>query len=296
MRGASREPTRSHYPSLARVKPGPPGTRPGDPRRPVAHSLPGPRAPLRTRGPSAPGRGSPSPRGAPHRGHHSRRAFPGHSGDRQPPHGRRSGCSARVGDGPTHSAPPRVRGSSVPGRGPCGLPGTRPAGVRWTSRAVGRVLSRVLVAGDAVTVIHLGWPLPTTSSALPACSGGPPSNARCLGLLRMGFTEPTWSPRSLVVSYTTVSPLPRSLARPGRSVFCGTVPRVAPGGCWPPSCPSEPGPSSAVVAHRRDRPPDSSAASVGVSATRTRRPPRRRARRRGRAAPTGGTRARRGDP
>jgi hypothetical protein len=179
---------------------------------------------------------------------------------------------------------------------PADSPGRALPGVWWTSRAVGRVLSRVLVAGDAVTVIHLGWPLPTTSSALPACSGGPPSNARCLGLLRMGFTEPTWSPRSLVVSYTTVSPLPRSLARPGRSVFCGTVPRVAPGGCWPPSCPSEPGPSSAVVAHRRDRPPDSSAASVGVGATRTRRPPRRRARRRGRAAPTGGTRARRGDP
>ena len=83
----------------------------------------------------------------------------------------------------------------------------RSAWVERTSRAVGRVLSRAAVAGDAVTVIHLGWPLPTTSSALPACSGGPPSNARCLGLLRMGFTEPTWSPRPLVVSYTTVSPL-----------------------------------------------------------------------------------------
>ncbi len=102
---------------------------------------------------------------------------------------------------------------------------------RGTSRAVGRVLSRASVAGRAVTVIHLGWPLPTTSSALPVCSGGPPSNAHCLGLLRMGFTEPTWSPRPLVVSYTTVSPLPRSLARPGRSVLCGTVPRVTPGGC-----------------------------------------------------------------
>ena len=149
-----------------------------------------------------------------------------------------------------------------------GQPTTAGSDVERTSRAVGRVLSRAAVAGDAVTVIHLGWPLPTTSCALPAYSGGPPSNARCLGLLRMGFTEPTWSPRSLVVSYTTVSPLLLPLARQGRSVLCGTVPRVAPGGCWPPSCPSEPGPSSAVVAHRRDRPPDSSAASVGGRVTR----------------------------
>ena len=162
------------------------------------------------------------------------------------------------------------------------------SGLWWTSRAVGRVLSRAAVAGDAVTVIHLGWPLPTTSSALPACSGGPPSIARCLGLLRMGFTEPTWSPRSLVVSYTTVSPLLLPLARQGRSVLCGTVPRVTPGGCWPPSCPSEPGPSSAVVAHRRDRPPDSSAASVGVAAHVVAEGDRHRpARRRRRAAPTG---------
>ena len=32
-----------------------------------------------------------------------------------------------------------------------------------------------------------------------------------------------------------------------RSVLCGTVPRVAPGGCCPPPCPSEPGPSSTYV-------------------------------------------------
>src|SRR4051812_35726918 len=29
-----------------------------------------------------------------------------------------------------------------------------------------------------------------------------------------------------------------------RSAFCGTVPRVTSGGCWPPPCPVEPGPSS----------------------------------------------------
>ena len=85
--------------------------------------------------------------------------------------------------------------------------------------------------------IHLGLPLPTGSCGLPAGSGGPPSNACAaarlaprglLTLLRVGFTEPPRSPGALVVSYTTVSPLPRAGCA-GRSVFCGTVPRVTPG-------------------------------------------------------------------
>ena len=66
--------------------------------------------------------------------------------------------------------------------------------------------------------------------------------APLLTLLRVGFTEPPQSPAALVVSYTTVSPLP-PLAR-GRSVFCGTVPRVTPGRRYRPPCPVEPGPSS----------------------------------------------------
>ena len=48
-------------------------------------------------------------------------------------------------------------------------------------------------------------------------------------LLRVGFTEPPGSPRALVVSYTTVSPLPTPPERRWRSVLCGTVPRVTPG-------------------------------------------------------------------
>ena len=35
--------------------------------------------------------------------------------------------------------------------------------------------------------------------------------------------------------------------RPRRSVFCGTVPRVTPGGRYPPPCPVEPGRSSAEI-------------------------------------------------
>jgi hypothetical protein len=43
---------------------------------------------------------------------------------------------------------------------------------------------------------------------LPDDSGGQPSDVVCLALLRVGFTEPHRSPGTLVVSYTTVSPLP----------------------------------------------------------------------------------------
>src|SRR5580765_6216480 len=94
------------------------------------------------------------------------------------------------------------------------------------SRPIRRVLSRRAVASPPVTVIHLGQPLPTASSALPVCSGGPPSNAHCLSLLQVGFTKPTWSPRSLVVSYTTVSPLPPAGA--GGGLFSVALSRGSP--------------------------------------------------------------------
>ena len=44
---------------------------------------------------------------------------------------------------------------------------------------------------------------------LPGSSDGPPSNAACLTLLRVGLAEPRRSPDALVSSYLTVSPLPR---------------------------------------------------------------------------------------
>ena len=80
-------------------------------------------------------------------------------------------------------------------------------------------------------------------------AGGPP--APCLALLRVGFTKPAESPRLLVSSYLTVSPLPRSdhcrIAR-WRFAFCGTFPGLAAGRRYRPPCPAEPGLSS--------RPPD----------------------------------------
>jgi len=119
------------------------------------------------------------------------------------------------------------------------------------------------------TAIHLGLPLPAASCGLPASIGraalnrsrrprAPEGAWALVTLLRVGFTEPPGSLRALVVSYTTVSPLPRARPKPGpgRSVLCGTVPRVTPGRCYRPPCPVEPGPSSPDHARtaRRDRP------------------------------------------
>ena len=118
----------------------------------------------------------------------------------------------------------------------------RPGG-DWAGLYAGFCTSR------EVTVISLECALPHTSSGLPERETSS-LVAFCLTLLQARFTEPAESPRPLVGSYPTVSPLP--LAR--RSVFCGTISRVAPGGCYPPPCSVEPGRSSALS--RRDRPAD----------------------------------------
>ena len=127
--------------------------------------------------------------------------------------------------------------------------------IKGGTRPVGRVLCARL---RGAAVIHLGLPLPAASCGLPASIGRAALDrsrreplAPLLTLLRVGFTEPPQSPAALVVSYTTVSPLPR--LTPGRSDFCGTVPRVTPGRRYRPPCPVEPGPSSPGL--RPARPP-----------------------------------------
>jgi len=106
-----------------------------------------------------------------------------------------------------------------------------------------------------VTTIYLGPLLPATSCGLPgARTGGTPCS--CLTLLRVGFTEPPQSPAVLVVSYTTVSPLPAA-KRHRRSVLCGTIRRVAPPGCYPALFPVESGLSSRNPKEPRGRPADS---------------------------------------
>src|SRR5271166_4758289 len=94
------------------------------------------------------------------------------------------------------------------------------------SRPVGRVLCARL---RGAAVIHLGLPLPTASCGLPASIGRAAlersrrlasNDAALLTLLRVGFTEPPQSPAALVVSYTTVSPLPRGAGMPRRGAVC----------------------------------------------------------------------------
>ena len=127
---------------------------------------------------------------------------------------------------------------------------------KGVSRPVGRVLCS---RSRGAAVIHLGLPLPTASCGLPASIGRAALDRSrreplvpLLTLLRVGFTKPPQSPAALVVSYTAVSPLPR-VPDAGRSVFCGTVPRVTPGRRYRPPCPVEPGPSSPGL--RPARPP-----------------------------------------
>src|SRR5659263_580385 len=84
---------------------------------------------------------------------------------------------------------------------------------RWgggrMSRPIRRVLSPHAVTHARVAAIHLRRTLPHASSGLPGSSGEQPSNASCLALLPVGFASPHRSPGALVVSCTTVSPLPR---------------------------------------------------------------------------------------
>ena len=144
-------------------------------------------------------------------------------------------------------------GLSLEGRGAL-RPGlsteTTPAGtlktnVVWIGQPIRRVLSSAEVARGGEATIHLRTPLPTPSSSLPRHSGEQPSVMPCLALLRVGFTELPQSPGELVVSYTTVSPLPAPALRPcRRSTFCGTFLRVTPSGRYPPPCSVEPGRSS----------------------------------------------------
>ncbi len=137
---------------------------------------------------------------------------------------------------------------------------------RQTSRAIRRVLFRRVLAVPPATAIHLGPVLPPASSGLPADSGGPPSIVRAeaprcplLDLAPGGVylaAQVTLGTGGLLHHRFTLT----GDRNPRRSAFCGTVPRVTPGGCWPPPCPVEPGRSSGdPPGVPRGRPPGSSA-------------------------------------
>ena len=91
-----------------------------------------------------------------------------------------------------------------------------------------------------VTIIHLGPPSPTASSALPAPNPADHGReAACtasgglLGFARGGVCRAPIVTNRAVRSYRTISPLPvpdKSGHRP--YVFCGTFPDPATGGRW----------------------------------------------------------------
>ena len=85
---------------------------------------------------------------------------------------------------------------------------------------------------------------------------GRAARAPCLALLRVGVAEPPGSPRTLVRSYRTVSPLPVT-GEPGhrRSALCCPIRQVAPTWLSPAPCPVESRLSSTRSPTRRPRPP-----------------------------------------
>jgi len=115
---------------------------------------------------------------------------------------------------------------------------------------------------------------PPAPAAYPGVSTDGPSSP-CVALLPVGFAEPPGSPRVLVRSYRTVSPLPvrgRSgdRSRHRRFVLCGTFLRVAPTGCYPAPCPVESGRSSGRCAEAPGtRPPGRLATTPIVALSRS---------------------------
>jgi len=90
--------------------------------------------------------------------------------------------------------------------------------------------------------MYLGYPLQDSSCSLPGGIGRanlPPY----LALLRTGFTMPSSSRKKRWALTPPFHPYPTTRVR--RYIFCGTFPRLAPAGCYPVSCPVEPGLSSA---------------------------------------------------
>jgi hypothetical protein len=141
---------------------------------------------------------------------------------------------------------------------------------RRASRPVGRVLC---TRRSGPTAIHLGLPLLTASCGLPASIGraalkrsrSPPAPAGVPSDLAPGgvyqAAAVTCGAGGLLHHRFTLTRAPEASPMPGRSVFCGTVPRVTPGRRYRPPCPAEPGPSSPGPESQRGRPAGSPAVS-----------------------------------
>src|SRR5215510_7829612 len=111
--------------------------------------------------------------------------------------------------------------------------------------AASQPVRRILYGRAPAVTIHLGRRLPDGSRGLPGDVGtGVPSDGPpfpCSALLLVGVAEPPGSPRALVRSYRTVSPLPVT-GEPvhRRSVLCCPIRQVTPSWLSPAPCPLEP--------------------------------------------------------
>ena len=156
---------------------------------------------------------------------------------------------------PENLSPRRPCAPKVPRSSSDQIPAAGQECVMGVSRPVGRVLCARL-RGPAV--IHLGLPLPTASCGLPASIGRATLDRSRRELRSPLDLAPGGVYRAAAVTcgaggllhhrFTLTPALPRR-----RSVFCGTIPRVAPGRRYRPPCPVEPGPSSPGL--RPARPP-----------------------------------------
>ena len=108
---------------------------------------------------------------------------------------------------------------------------------------MGRPVRRVLSGGVSPVDGHLSRRHVAVPLQRPTRGLGEPRQHPLSGLAPGEVYLASRVTATPVVSYTTVSPLPRP--KPWRSVLCGTVSRITPGGCYPPPCPVEPGRSSA---------------------------------------------------
>ncbi len=139
---------------------------------------------------------------------------------------------------------------------------------------MGRRYAGFCEGANSPTAIYLGAASPQPSSGLPGSSASS-LNASCLTLLRARFTEPTASPQPLVVSYTTVSPLPRAGARGGlfSVALSRGLPRVGVThrpALWSPDVPRH-RPDARGTVRRRDRlPAHSLGQAYGTAARRHR--------------------------
>ena len=94
---------------------------------------------------------------------------------------------------------------------------------------------------------------PPPQAAYPGTLDGPPSSIPLFGLAPGGVYQAspvTRAAGALLPHRFTLTPI-----QTGRFVFCGTFPRVTPGGRYPPPCPAEPGLSSRRRCCARPRSP-----------------------------------------